>query len=419
MANIDYGNKNTFQKLVDKIKSKLASVALSGKISDAENDMDFRTIKQVTLAEYNQIPDGEKKSNGVMYMVNDEDHAPVFTKVTMDVLSEYGILSEKKRYIQGKDSVVSPYLSEYNTSYIVTLTEVHVDHLYVNVANSWAEVGEQTLVLENGILGTNYYVQCNTNGVLSITNIREDSDESVCIGGFHYGRIRLSRTVNDLTVGIVPNSIWTLRWAPDCNSPDAMVYIGNKLWGDIYLTRVKTSASNSDGIGAEVQDSSAYGSLPCTGSENFCQFTFTECLARVGKRLPYNDEFIAAADGSPIGLDNSNTNAWTATTNTARTTCGAVANAISFLNIVDLVGNVWKWNADKYELNRPNVNYSWHEVSDVKGDVYGPGDYGLGALCSGGHWFYGSHCGSRCVGVSNWPWGVSVYIGAWAVAAAK
>lgn len=34
MANIDYGNKNTFQKLVDKIKSKLASVALSGKYSD-------------------------------------------------------------------------------------------------------------------------------------------------------------------------------------------------------------------------------------------------------------------------------------------------------------------------------------------------------------------------------------------------
>lgn len=34
MTNIDYGNKNSFQKLVDKIKSKLASVALSGKYSD-------------------------------------------------------------------------------------------------------------------------------------------------------------------------------------------------------------------------------------------------------------------------------------------------------------------------------------------------------------------------------------------------
>lgn len=358
-------------------------------------------------------------SDGIVYMVDDGDYAQADVSVTMDAISQYGILSGQKRYIQGKDSVVRPYLAEYDTEYIGSLTKIHINHLYADVGGSWAEVGEQTLTLGNGVLGKNYYVQCDKQGNLSITGIREDSGESACIGGFHYGRVRLSRTPSDVTVGIVPNSVWTLQWCPDCKSPDAMVYLGNKLWGDIYLTRVKTSAADADGIGAAVQDSSAYGALPCTGSENFCQFTFTECLRKVGKRLSTQDEFVAAADGSPVGLDNSNANAWSAATNTARTTCGAVANAISFLNVVDLVGNVWKWNLDKYELNNPNLNYAWHDVSDIKGDVYGPGDYGLGALLSGGGWDYGSRCGSRCVSSSIWPWNVAADIGAWAVAAAK
>lgn len=415
----NYPMDGVFERLVSMIKSKLALVAFTGKVSDAVNDAGFRPVEHVTLAEYNQIPDEVKNSDGKVYMVDDGGTVPAKVNVTMDVLAEYGVVSGQKRYMHGKDSVVSSYLSEYGTAYVDSLTEVHVDHLYVKVGDAWAEVGEQTLSLDGGVLGRNYYVRCNRSGVLSITNVREDSDESVCIGGFHYGRVRISRTVSDVVVGIVPNSVWTLRWCPDCKCPDAMVYIGNGLWGDIYLTRAKHNASTVDGLDAEVYESSAFGELPATGTEGFCHPTFVECLAKVGKRLSFNTEFVAAADGSPIGLGNSNENAWSATTNTARTTCGTVANAISFLNVVDMVGNVWKWNADKYELNNPNLSYAWHEVSNVKGDVYGPGSYGLGCLLSGGNWRHGSRCGSRCVNVNDWPWFVDVHVGAWAVARAK
>lgn len=397
----------------------VGGVTVPDKISQLENDVSFRPVKHVTLAEYQRIPDEEKDSDNVVYMVDDGNPTVAVIDVAMDALAEYGVLSGQKRYIQGNDSVVSPYLAGYDTAHVETLEQVHVDHLYAKVGDSWAEVGEQTLTLDGGVLGKNYYIQCDGRGALSITDTREDSRESTCIGGFHYGRVRLSRTPSDVTVGIVPNSVWTLRWCPECRCPDAMVHLGNKLWGDIYLTRAKHNASTVDGPDAEVHESSSFGELPATGTEGFCQFTFTECLSKVGKRLPMNDEFVAAADGSPIGLDNANTNAWSATSNTSRATCGTVANAISFFNVVDLVGNVWKWNADKYELNNPNLAYSWHTVSDVKGDVYGPGSYGLGALVSGGYWGDGSRGGSRCVSVNRWPWRVDVSVGAWAVAESR
>lgn len=417
---VSEGNLLKGETAHDKSGRKIEGTAeIPDKLSQLDNDVGYRPIEHVTLAEYNAIPDEVKNTDGKVYMVDDGGTVPAKINVTMDALAEYGILSGQKRYIQGKDSVVSPYLAGYDTSYVESLTEVHVDHLYAQVGSGWAEVGEQTLALEDGVLGKNYYVQCDKRGVLSITDVREDSAESTCIGGFHYGRVRLSRTPSDVTVGIVPNSVWTLRWCPDCKCPDAMVYIGNKLWGDIYLTRAKHNASTVDGLDAEVHESSSFGELPATGTEGFCQFTFTECLAKVGKRLSFSEEFVAAADGSPIGLDSSNENAWTATTNKARTTCGTVANAISFLNVVDMVGNVWKCNADKYELNNPNLNYAWHDVSGVKGDVYGPGSYGLGALLSGGHWALGSPDGSHCVYVAAWPWLVDVYVGAWAVAESR
>ena len=334
-------------------------------------------------------------------------------------IMQENVLSSRKRYIQGKDSVVLPYLYEYNTTHITSLNQIHIDNIFVGIDGKIVEVKEQTLTLSSPVIGRNYYVQCSSTGVVTISTEITDSATSKCIGGFHYGRVRLSRTISNVTTGIVPNSVWTLRWRPDCKSPDAMVYLGGKLWGDIYLTRVKTKANTVDGIGAAVQDSSAYGAMPCTGAEGFCQFTFTECLAKVGKRLSYSEEFVAAADGSPIGLDKSNANAWSASTSIAK--CGQVANAISFLNVVDLVGNIWKCNADKYELNNPvsKPNYAWHAVSDIKGDTHGPGEFGVGCLISGGCHSDGSHCGSFCIASGCDPFLVNETLGAWAVAVAK
>lgn len=71
------------------------------------------------------------------------------------------------------------------------------------------------------------------------------------LGGFHYGRVRnvddYGRAINtsgsvrgsgwesNTRVDIIPNSVWTTKHRPKCD-PSGMVYLGNALWGDIYLS---------------------------------------------------------------------------------------------------------------------------------------------------------------------------------------
>ena len=88
---------------------------------------------------------------------------------------------------------------------------------------------------------------------------------------------------------------------------------------------------------------SAYNATPLTGTEGLNWYSFVERAAKVGKRLLTYAEWIAAAQGSPQGLDGSNANAWTATTNTGRNPTGLIANATSIYNCRDCVGNVYEW----------------------------------------------------------------------------
>lgn len=141
------------------------------------------------------------------------------------------------------------------------------------------------------------------------------------IGGFHYGRCRKVdsnlQPLNGSSVifgtgwesavsnGIVPRSVWTLGHRPKC-SPEGMVYLGGGTWVDIYLN----SDDGAKGLKSE------YGCAPMTGTESMNWYNFVERLAKSGKRLPNYAEFCAYAFGSPAGLDNANTNAWSATSNT-------------------------------------------------------------------------------------------------------
>lgn len=165
------------------------------------------------------------------------------------------------------------------------------------------------------------------------------------IGGFHYGRCRKVdsnlQPLNGSSVifgtgwesavsnGIVPRSVWTLGHRPKC-SPEGMVYLGGGTWVDIYLN----SDDGAKGLKSE------YGCAPMTGTESMNWYNFVERLAKSGKRLPNYAEFCAYAFGSPAGLDNANTNAWSATSNTGRGVTGSVVNAVSSVGVVDAVGRV-------------------------------------------------------------------------------
>lgn len=184
-----------------------------------------------------------------------------------------------------------------------------------------------------------------------------------------------------------------------------MVYLGNALWGDIYLS------SNDGANGLQ----SVYNATPITGTEGLNWYIAGERARRVGKRLPDYMEFTVAADGSPQGLDNSNTNGWTAKTNTARTAVGKIANAVSSFNICDLVGNVWKWLNEL--MHDPTASSAtWYDVfGGGYGQAYMYSSTGLRALVGGGRWVYGVYCGSRAVACNNYPWYVHTGVGVWCV----
>lgn len=252
------------------------------------------------------------------------------------------------------------------------------------------------------------------------------------IGGFHYGRCRKVdgnlQPVNSSGVifgtgwesavssGIVPRSVWTLGHRPKC-SPEGMVYLGGGTWVDIYL--------NSDD-GAKGLKSS-YNCAPATGTEGLNWYNFVERLAKSGKRLPDYSEFCAYAFGSPQGLDNANTNAWTATTNTGRGVTGSVVNAVSAVGCVDAVGRVWEWLNDlitraEHATNadyHPTAAWGWDKKTPLKtgeknydvGNIYQYYAYSLAALMAGGNWNAGANAGARAVTCHLYPWYVGSYVG--------
>lgn len=246
-----------------------------------------------------------------------------------------------------------------------------------------------------------------------------DMDNTRKIGGFHYGRVRnvneYGQEVNaagavrgsgwesNTKVAIIPNSVWTTAHRPKCD-PAGMVYLGNALWGDIYI------ASSDGGQGLQ----SAYNAMPITGTEGLNWYIANEKAARVGKRLPSYAEWLVGAEGSPQGLDGSNANGHTATTNKARAAVGMIANAVSVKNVCDAVGDVWKW-LDEFCLDPTATAWAWHNVIPGYGQIYMPSATALRAFIAGGFWNGGVRCGSRTVGCGYCPWGVGTYVGVWCV----
>lgn len=235
------------------------------------------------------------------------------------------------------------------------------------------------------------------------------------IGGFHYGVVRKTNSSGipisasgaalgsgwetNVTEGIVPNSVWTLLHRPTCD-PTGMVYIG-PFWGDIYLS----SDNGASGL------QSKKGVVPITGTEGLNWYIANERAMRVGKRLPTYAEFCKGAYGSPQGEDGNNTYAWSATSNTARTACGNVKNAVSATNVRDLVGNVWKW-LDEFIHDPTGSAWNWYDVMSGQkvGQLYMTNNTGLHALIGGGYWYNGVHGGSRTVSCSYYPWNVNTSI---------
>ncbi len=287
-------------------------------------------------------------------------------------------------------------------------------------------VDTEITALDTGtfVFGTNYYVYLCDDGtssgllILSANStypLGYTATNSRKIGGFHYGRIRNSFTIADVTANVViPNSVWDLVHRPTC-SPEGMVNIG-KIWVDIYEVSIGNAITFSAGNGSPITTGtglSIYNAIPLTGTEGLSGYNFTELAMRSSKRLLTYTEWLNAAYGSPQGNDADNVNAWSATTNTARANTGSVVNAISINNVVDCVANVWE------QLNefatRPDGTTGWgyYDVMSGKGvgQLYIYTDTFLVQLAAGGNWNDGVRTGSRTANLINYPWGVNTGFG--------
>jgi hypothetical protein len=307
------------------------------------------------------------------------------------------------------------------------------------------------------VVGTDYYVYLTWNGVAPGVKISANStypagfnaSNSRKIGGFHYGHIR-KVSADDLwvpidstgvpfgangiiwqknvTIGIVPNSVWDLANRPRC-SPEGMVKVGD-MWYDIYKASAAETVSFQGGtnglhvIAGRLQ--SKYGQLPITGTEGLHWYSFNELATRIGKRLPSYGERIRAAYGNPGGEAAADNYGWTKTTNTTRARIGASVNAttglydaaagikpfaVSAYNLIDCIGNVYEW-LDELSIRQDSTSWNWQDVLGAdKGQAYLPNNIGLSAFIAGGGWGEGVNAGPRTVNLDGYPWNVSTGVG--------
>lgn len=291
--------------------------------------------------------------------------------------------------------------------------------LSVLVATTMVSFATATAItMPSHTIGTDYYIYVCTDGT-----IRADANSSAPtgyntgnsrkIGGYHYGRVRNTLTVTDVATEIVPRSLWDLTYRPKCN-PAGMVdvYYNGSLWADIYLAAVDSAITLTNGVVTAGTCKSVYNATPLSGTEGLHGYNFIELAKNSGKRLLTLAESLAVAHGSPQGNDGDNLNAWSATTNSARTGTGQVARAVSFCGATDCVGNLWEW-LDEWSNDYSTLSWGWKNTMSGQnvGQQYLPNSTGLIMYIAGGSWSIGVLAGSRALYVANAPWSVNTTIG--------
>ena len=217
------------------------------------------------------------------------------------------------------------------------------------------------------------------------------ADTSRKIGGFHtlclaVGTIS-GHPLSGMNAGdILPASFWDLWHRPTCN-PEGMVYVSElDFWADIYLQS-----------GSGTTTKSAFGATT-TDSQSYSQHI--EDLFKVGKNPLDDEEFSCAAEGS-----NQKTNivgsADPVTTGGHNDTAGR--RMISNYGLEDCCGALYQWLSGwSYGSNQTAV----YVADGTKGSVYQ-----VNALLAGGHWSFGTNCGSRHRDANDSRLYVSAYYG--------
>lgn len=347
-----------------------------------------------------------------MYQVNLHIHTNEMQEVCEEKTSAPMTPMKKESGLRGLEQAALDLLVKQNYSFAVVDS---VRLMATDITGEESHISALNLRGDDFVVGNDYYIFASVENGKShyIVAQNKDYDANHLVGGFHFGKNR--RTNEDLQPinthgsergsgwesnvydGILPNSIWTLARRPKCN-PEGMVRLPSGVWVDIYQ-------ASDDGCGGLV---SAHGVKPLT-CKNW--YEFNELAVAKGKRLLSYSEWCAMAMGSPQGLEDENTNAWSAYRNNGPQKTGYVDNAVSSIGCRDAVGNVYEW-LDTFTSDPDGGEWEWYDKMPGHGQLFMAGSTGLMALIAGGHWNNGVRADTRAVLCNYYPWYVYTNVGA-------
>jgi len=230
----------------------------------------------------------------------------------------------------------------------------------------------------------------------TVGGVTASATNSRKIGGFHclcvdVGTISGHSLTGYLEGDILPRSVWTQFSHRPTASPEGMVYVGNKLWADIYL------ASNTTTL------ESKYNQTIVDGASNpdYHWYNFVERFAEIQKRLPTQAEFIALAIGSN---EETNISGSADPGTTGGHSDTASRRMISNVGCEDCAGVMWQW-ANETGSDGSGAGWAVQDTASDGTSYDGANSVGRGQGYSvpnrgflGGRWNDGAICGSRAGG---------------------
>ena len=309
--------------------------------------------------------------------------------------------------------LIRNYKSGLRVSYIDAGT-IRVAAGQIELNNRLATLAQTDLTfadLDTGAeaVGTNYYVWATTAaGVVALVLTASAAaptgtfDDARLLGWFH------NNPAGDVSrYGVATaNADGDVDYPAYGPKPGMAMLPDGRTMIDIYIPSDSGGAGKAIHAGVNAA-ASAYNATPWAGLSGAAQ---ERACGNVGKRLCTNEEWSAAAFGTPAGADN-NTTCWTAAANTGSHPTGTLPACVSTVGCYDLTGNVWErvatWG-DNTDVAADQSGWGWAAAWTAQaegGGAYTPfganagpdGLTGPRALIRGGNWYSSSVAGGWSV----------------------
>lgn len=289
--------------------------------------------------------------------------------------------------------------------------------------------GDTAVTMPTLEAGTDYAVFVSDSGSVEAVAWTENTGESPVppsgawelIGGFHYlpGGVPSigAQTGGNTTPAILSNSIWDLRFRPNCPDPRGMTYTGS-CWIDIYFLNpnhetIGTSRENqiiangrSGGPDYRPVRPTRYGGNG-SAKQAFNWWAAVEALQIHGKRLPRYDEMVTAAYGVTEAASRGSLPVKTGLSRDNVGSSNRDEKFTSWCGLIQATGCHWIWLGDFNYWPDSTGGEAWRDIAEGRGRIYIPGNRALAVMLFGGKYNWTVESGSRTTETIEIPSDVS------------